>query len=73
MSETQEWLKMFAVQGVVLLIMQEEKVAMVEAMERFYNSPWFEKLQNTQTGLYSESPRYIYELYKEFRKGEILK
>jgi hypothetical protein len=67
-SKTQEWLKMFALQGVILRIMEEENFNMQEAMDKFYNSEWFDKLQDTETGLYSESPAYIYGLYKEVKR-----
>jgi hypothetical protein len=64
-SKTQEWLKVFAIQGVVLRIMEENNLEMLQAMDKFYNSESFDKLQDTETGLYSQSSAYIYDLYKE--------
>jgi len=31
------------------------------AMEKFFNSQVFEKLQDVETGLYTESASYVYE------------
>lgn len=36
----------------------------MDAMRQFYASEVFKKLQNYETGLYLESPAYIYELYR---------
>jgi hypothetical protein len=35
-----------------------------EAMKQFYESEVFEKLIDFETGLYRESPAYVYDLYK---------
>lgn len=45
-------------------IMEEEKVSMLDAMQRLYNSEVFLKLNDTTTGLYLESPAYVYDIYK---------
>lgn len=34
-------------------------------MNKFYNSKVFEKLQDKETGLYLESPEYVYDLFKD--------
>ena len=36
-----------------------------KAMNKFYNSKVFEKLQDKETGLYLESPEYVYDLFKD--------
>jgi len=33
-------------------------------MEQFYNSEIFDKLQDSETGLYTESASYVYELFR---------
>lgn len=44
-----------------------------EAMNKFYNSEVFEKLQDKETGLYLESSEYIYDLFKdEMNFGHII-
>jgi hypothetical protein len=35
-----------------------------EAMNQFYRSEVFGKLMDFETGLYRESPAYVYDLYK---------
>ena len=36
-----------------------------DAMNCFYESQVFDKLQDQETGLYLESPAYVYDLYKD--------
>ena len=44
-----------------------------EAMNKFYNSEVFEKLIDKETGLYLESPEYVYDLFKdEMNFGHII-
>ena len=37
---------------------------MVESMTSFYNSETFTKLNDLETGLYLESPLYVYDIFK---------
>ena len=37
-------------------------------MKDFYSSETFEKLSNDETGLYRESPWYVYEIYQNEKK-----
>jgi len=60
-----EYLKTFLVAGVVQIISEEEHLSLKESFSKFYRSPIAEKLENKKTGLYLESPAYIYELYRE--------
>ena len=39
-----------------------------KAMKDFYNSEVFDRLCDTETGLYRESGGYVYELYKIEKK-----
>lgn len=38
---------------------------MKEAMDMVYNSNTYTKLLNTKSGLYYQSPLYVYDLFKE--------
>jgi hypothetical protein len=60
-----EYLKSFLVARVVQIIAEKEHFGIKESFAKFYNSSIAEKLENRKTGLYLESPAYIYELYKE--------
>lgn len=72
MSE-QEQLIEYVIQEIIYLITEEQKLEYDRAMEIFYNSEVFEKLQDTETGLYLESPAYVYDLFKdEMNFGHIM-
>ena len=50
---------------VVAAIMEETSASAQEAMKAFYNSEAFDRLCDTETGLYRESSGYMYEFYKQ--------
>lgn len=52
-------------QDVLKYIITDEKISIKEAMRKFYLSETYAKLENLETGLYLESPAYIYELFKD--------
>ena len=54
----------FVTTDVVLSIMENTGVSVQEAMKDFYNSEVFDRLSDSETGLYRESGTYVYELYK---------
>lgn len=57
---------------VVEWIMRDQNLGLEEALLLFHNSETFEKLCEKRTGLYIESPAYIYELLgEELRRGTI--
>jgi predicted transcriptional regulator len=60
-----DFLKEFLIADVVAFIMEDTGVSADEAMDRFYNSQVFERLEDAGTGLYCESSAYVYELYKD--------
>lgn len=56
----------------VEIIMREWKCSMTEAMATLYNSETFQRLQDTETGLYYQSPGYVYDfLNNELRSGVV--
>lgn len=62
-----------SVQDIIKYIVEETEITIKEAMVSFYQSEIFEKLQAYETGLYRESPAYVYELYKDEKKfGKIV-
>ena len=52
-------------QDVIDMITTDRGIKCDAAMNLFYNSQVFEKLQDIETGLYLESPAYIYDLFKD--------
>lgn len=61
----QEQLIEYIVQDIVDMFSSDQNIEYDEAMNRFYNSKIFEKLQDKETGLYMESSEYVYDLFKD--------
>ena len=53
------------VQDIVDMFASDQNIEYDEAMNKFYNSEVFEKLQDQETGLYMESSEYVYDLFKD--------
>lgn len=63
----------YMIQDLVEIISDEQSVEYDEAMQMVYNSKLFDKIMDSETGLYRESPAYVYELLKdEKRLGKIV-
>lgn len=60
----QEQLIEYIVQDIVDMFSSDQDIEYDEAMNKFYNSKVFEKLQDKGTGLYMESSEYVYDLLK---------
>ncbi len=61
----QEQLIEYIVQDIVDMFSSDQNIEYDEAMNKFYNSKVFEKLQDKETGLYMESSEYVYDLFKD--------
>lgn len=62
----------YNIQEIIDYISNDKGIDYDEAMHQFYSSKVFEKLNDIDTGLYLESPAYIYDLFKsETDLGEI--
>ena len=69
----QDQLIEYIVQDIVDMLAIDQNIEYDEAMNKFYNSKVFEKLQDKETGLYLESSEYIYDLFKdEMNFGHII-
>lgn len=63
----------YIVQDIVDMLATDQNIEYDEAMNKFYNSEVFVKLQDKETGLYLESSEYIYDLFKdEMNFGHII-
>ena len=63
----------YIVQDIVDMLATDQNIEYDEAMNKFYNSEVFEKLQDKETGLYLESSEYVYDLFKdEMNFGHII-
>ena len=61
----QEQLIEYIVQDIVDMFSSDQDIEYDEAMNKFYNSKVFEKLQDKETGLYMERSEYVYDLFKD--------
>lgn len=55
----------YIIQDIVEMITIDQGMEYDMAMDKFYNSEVFEKLQDQETGLYLESSEYVYDLFKD--------
>lgn len=63
----------YIIQDIIDMIAIDQNIEYDEAMNKFYNSEVFEKLQDKETGLYLESSEYVYDLFKdEMNFGHII-
>ena len=53
---------------IIAYIMEDEDVDLSTAITQFHNSETFAKLSDENTGLYVESPAYVYEIFKDEMK-----
>lgn len=53
-------------------LVQDYGLGIDQAIDFVYNSDTYQKLVNTKTGLYTQSPAYVYQLLEcEYRTGKI--
>ncbi len=55
----------FCIQDIIMSIVKEQGIEYDKAMEIFYSSQTFAKLNDTETGLYLESSDYVYALFQD--------
>jgi len=68
------FMKNYVTTEVLTYTMEDTGASVREAMKAFYNSMVFDRLCDTETGLYRESGGYVYELYKdEVKYGRLVK
>ncbi|WP_293715589.1 hypothetical protein [uncultured Parabacteroides sp.] len=61
------------VERLVLLVMEDFKHSLLDALSLVYNSQLYEKITDLETGLYYQSALYNYELLrKEITLGKIV-
>ena len=73
LQSKQDQLIEYIILDIVDMITEEQGLEYDEAMNKFYNSEVFEKLQDEETGLYKESSAYVYDLFcDELNLGHIV-
>jgi len=69
----QDQLMEFCVQDIIERAVKEQNIDYDEAMNLFYSSQTFAKLNDVETGLYLESSDYVYTLFQdELNFGKII-
>ena len=54
-------------------LIEDHNLSIATALQFIYNSDTYQKLNQIETGLYEQSPSYVYELLdKEYRTGKIV-
>ena len=60
-------------QDLIAYLVEDNNVSIEQAMETIYTSVLFDKLSDSETGLYRESSAYVYALLKdELAHGEFV-
>ena len=67
MSELQKNLFDIATGNLYAWVAEKEGLEIKEAMRIVYSSKLYEKLQDSETGLYREGPAYLYDMLAEER------
>lgn len=49
----------------IMMLMEDQKISMDDAIDTLYNSETYAKLKDPSTGLYYQSPVYIYDYLKQ--------
>lgn len=58
---------------VVLYLVERDGMDLPDAISTFHNSETFSKLEDFETGLYIESPAYVYDLLlSELKNGRMI-
>ena len=69
-EQMQDYLVTRIVDEMTEFLMTDNGLDIAEALDVIYNSETYAKLQDTETGIYAESPSYVYELLsKEYHTG----
>ncbi|MBO4761912.1 MAG: hypothetical protein J5499_00645 [Lachnospiraceae bacterium] len=71
--EKTELMKEYMIQDLVEFITEDQKIEYDDAMSILYNSMIYDKIMDPETGLYRESPAYVYGLLQdEMNFGKIV-
>ncbi len=61
-----------AIDNMTSYLIQDYKLGIGQAIDFIYNSDTYQKLANAETGLYIQSPAYIYQLLEnEYQGGKL--
>lgn len=61
----------YTTKDIINYLMEDNRVGLDSAMNMFYNSSLFEKLQDEETGLYLEGSAFVYDIFKDELNGKM--
>ena len=71
MTKEQKFLIELTIDDVARYLIEDTGVSVLEALDIVYHSQLYDKLMDTETGLYYQSPAYCYEYLKhELKYGK---
>lgn len=67
-----EYMNECMTRDLAVMLVEDYHISIPEALDILYNSETYEKLQDPRTGLYFQSPVYVYDfLQQELKNGKI--
>ena len=67
-----EYMNECMTRDLAVMLVEDYQISIPEALDILYNSETYDKLQDTRTGLYFQSPVYVYDfLQNELKNGKI--
>ena len=57
--------KSILITGVIELIAKDERISLDEARDKLYSSRIIDLIDDDETGLYGESPLFVFSLFKQ--------
>ncbi len=69
-EQQQDFLIAYTIDRMTEFLIKDFNLSIAESLQFIYNSETYQKLMQTENGLYVESPSYVYELLsKEYQTG----
>ena len=66
-----EYMNECMIRDLAVMLVEDLQISIPEALNILYNSETYEKLQDERTGLYFQSPVYVYDFFqKELKNGK---
>ena len=67
-----EYMNECMARDLAVMLVEDYQISIPEALDILYNSETYEKLQDPRTGLYFQSPVYVYDfLLQELKNGKM--
>ena len=64
-----EYMNECMIRDLAVMLVEDLQISIPEALNILYNSETYEKLQDERTGLYFQSPVYVYDFFQKELKN----